>query len=240
MAAGESARTIGPIIAAGVISVWGLEGIWKLTPLGIITSIYLYFKLKDYKSEFNTSFKKENIKLAIAKTSSFFKKLTLFVLFNYTSKFSISLFLPLYLTKKGFSIESASIAYGILQGFGILGSFSAGRISDKIGRAKTLFIFSLFSAIFLFLFLGFSNIWLLSFLGFFLFAQSPILLALVHDIKTDAPTFINSIYMAINFGISSIIVLLSGFIAQKIGLELTFYISALLTFLSAFLALRLN
>ncbi|WP_342352867.1 MFS transporter [Caminibacter mediatlanticus] len=52
MVGGESARTIGPILAAGVISIWGLEGIWKLTPIGILSSIFLYYKLKDYTPKY--------------------------------------------------------------------------------------------------------------------------------------------------------------------------------------------
>jgi len=156
MVGGESARTIGPVLAAGVISVWGLDGIFKLTPIGILASLFLYFKLKDYKTSFNAKkFEKGEIKDVLNKIKPFFTILTLFILLNYTSKYAISLYLPLFLTHNGFSVESASVAFAVLQGFGILRAFFAGRFSDKIGRVNTLIISSLGSALFLILFLLF-------------------------------------------------------------------------------------
>jgi len=236
MVGGESARTVGPILAAGVISLWGLDGIWKLTPIGILSSLFLYYKLKDYTTTFNAKkLEKGEIKNVIDKVKKFFTILTLFILFNYTSKYAISLYLPLFLTHNGFSIEKASIAFGVLQAFGILGAFFAGRFSDKIGRVNMLIISSVGSALFLILFLLFFKkfLWiLLAPLGFFLFTSSPVLLAFVHDLKTDKPTFINSIYMGINFGVSSVIVYLVGLFGGIIGLFKTFEITVIFTLLS--------
>jgi len=244
MVGGESARTVGPVLAAGVISLWGLEGIWKLTPLGIISSVFLYFKLKDYKTSFNAKkIEKDEIKKEFLKVKPFFIKLGNFIFLNYTSKFSITLFLPIFLTQKGYSVESASVAYGVLQGMGILGALASGRISDRIGREKTLVLSSIGSAFFLGMFLMFYKeyLWLsLLPLGFFLFTQAPVLLASVHDIKTSTPTFINSVYMLLNFGISSLIVFLTGVFGDWIGLENTFKIALLLTLVSVFYARNIN
>jgi MFS transporter, FSR family, fosmidomycin resistance protein len=46
MLGGELARTIGPLMILGAISLWGLEGTYRLIPLGIIASIILYFRLR--------------------------------------------------------------------------------------------------------------------------------------------------------------------------------------------------
>ncbi len=244
MAAGESARTLGPILAAGIISVWGLEGIWKLTPLGILTSIFLYIKLKDYKTNFYAKkFEKGEVKQILKGVFPFFKSLSSFILLNYTSKVSLSLFLPVFLTQNGYSVESAGIAFGVLQGFGILGALFAGRFSDKIGRVKMLIISSVgvFLSLVLFLYFYKSTLWiLLAPLGFFLFSQSPVLLASVQDIKTKAPTFLNSIYMALNFGVSSILILIAEFLGEKFGLYTTFQLSAVLTLISIIPALSLK
>ena len=59
-------------------------------------------------------------------------------------------------------------------------------------------------------------------MGFFLFASGPVVLALVQDTDSEHPSFVNGIYMTINFGISSIMVLLMGFLGDKIGLNLTY------------------
>ncbi|WP_456470570.1 MFS transporter [Caminibacter sp.] len=233
MAAGESARTIGPLLAASVISMWGLEGILRLSILGIIASIFLYIKLKDYTPKYKAKkFETAEIKKTLRKVSPFFMKLGSFMMLNYTSKFSLSLFLPVYLTQNGKSPEFAAVAFGIMQAGGILGAFYGGRISDKIGRKKALLFQTIGASLFLILFLITNSIFILPFLGFFLFSQSPVLLAFTHDLKTDTPNFINSLYMFINFGISSLIVLFAGILGQHLGLFNTFEIAAVLTFLS--------
>ncbi len=241
MVGGESARTIGPILAAGVISIWGLEGIWKLTPIGILSSIFLYYKLKDYTPKYKAKkFETKDIKATLKKVKKFFIFIAFYIFLNNTPKYTLSLFLPLFLTKKGLSVEMASIYFGIFQAFGILGAFYGGRISDKIGRSNALYITTIGIAIFLTLFLWQSNIIFLAPLGFFVFTTSPIILAYVHDIKTDTPTFINSIYMAINFGISSITIYFAGIIAQKFGLNKMFEITILLTIMSLFFVYNLK
>ncbi|WP_456488129.1 MFS transporter [Caminibacter pacificus] len=233
MAAGESARTIGPLLAAAVISMWGLEGILRLSVLGIIASIFLYIKLKDYTPKYQAKkFETTQIKETLRKVSPFFIKLGSFMMLNYTSKFSLSLFLPVYLTQHGKSAEFGAIAFGIMQAGGILGAFFGGRISDKIGRKKALLFQAIGASLFLGLFLVMNSIFVLPFLGFFLFSQSPVLLAFTHDLKTDTPNFINSLYMFINFSISSLIVLFAGILGQHLGLFKTFEIAAILTLLS--------
>ena len=233
MAAGESARTIGPLLAASVISMWGLEGILRLSILGIIASIFLYIKLKDYTPKYKAKkFETAEIKKTLRKVSPFFMKLGSFMMLNYTSKFSLSLFLPVYLTQNGESPEFAAVAFGIMQAGGILGAFYGGRISDKIGRKKALLFQTTGASLFLIFFLITNSIFILPFLGFFLFSQSPVLLAFTHDLKTDTPNFINSLYMFINFGISSLIVLFAGILGEHLGLFKTFEIAAILTLLS--------
>ena len=233
MAAGESARTIGPLLAAAVISMWGLEGILRLSILGIIASIFLYIKLKDYTPKYKAKkFETAEIKKTLRKVSPFFIKLGSFMMLNYTSKFSLSLFLPVYLTQQSKSAEFGAIAFGIMQAGGILGAFYGGRISDKIGRKKALLFQTIGASLFLILFLITNSIFILPFLGFFLFSQSPVLLAFTHDLKTDTPNFINSLYMFINFGISSLIVLFAGILGEHLGLFKTFEIAAILTLLS--------
>ncbi len=230
MAAGESARTIGPLLVAMAISTWGIEGILKLSILGIIASIFLYIKLKDYTPKFKAQkFETTQIKKTLKKVTPFFIKLGGFMMLNYTSKFSLSLFLPVYLTHVGKSVEYASIAFGIMQAGGIIGAFYGGRISDKIGRKKALFIQTIGATTFLITFLITNSLFILPFLGFFLFSQSPILLAFTHDLKTNTPNFINSLYMFINFGISSLIIVFTGILGEYLGLFQTFKIAAILT-----------
>jgi FSR family fosmidomycin resistance protein-like MFS transporter len=72
----------------------------------------------------------------------------------------------------------------------------------------------------LFILLGdFFMIPILIFLGFFLFASNPVMLAVINEIKSERPAFINGVYMTINFGISATTVTLAGVLGDVIGLD---------------------
>src|SRR3972149_2862233 len=49
MLGGEFARGVGPLVILGGISIWGLEGTYRLFPFGLLASIFLYFKFKKIK-----------------------------------------------------------------------------------------------------------------------------------------------------------------------------------------------
>jgi FSR family fosmidomycin resistance protein-like MFS transporter len=46
MTGGELARTVGPMIAVGAVSLWGLEGYYPIMLFGILASIWLYFRFQ--------------------------------------------------------------------------------------------------------------------------------------------------------------------------------------------------
>jgi len=47
MIGGEIARTTGPLIILGAISIWGLQGTYKLIPFALLATIVLFYKLKN-------------------------------------------------------------------------------------------------------------------------------------------------------------------------------------------------
>ena len=68
---------------------------------------------------------------------------------------------------------------------------------------------------------------LLIMLGFFMFAATPVLLAVVNDIDSEHSAFLNGIFMTINFLFSALAVIIVGVLGDLIGLQLTFSISPL-------------
>ena len=87
-----------------------------------------------------------------------------------------------------------------------------------------LIISSVGSAISMSLFIYFESIYLLGVLGLFLFASGPVLMASVQDTNSHMPTFMNSMYMSINFGVSSIMVFGVGFLGDMSGLYTTYIV----------------
>ena len=247
MVGGELARTVGPLLITGGVSLWGLEGTWRLMPFGLVASLILYYRLKDFQFTQTKFTKKPEKGDAMAEVKRFlplFGVMGGFMFFQSAMKMATTLYLAVYLTEHGFSLWYASIALSVLQFFGVIGTFVSGTISDKIGRQKTLVIMSSGAAVTMTLFIFTTNIYilvlLLSFLGIFMFANGPIMLSVIHEVETKMPTFVNSLYMTINFSISSVVVLIMGLFGDKLGLDITYEIAAVLAFFAIPFALSLE
>ena len=237
MLGGEIARTLGPLLITAVISWWGLKNSWRVMPIGIIASFILYLKLRNIN--INQGFQKNKKEVGAKET---FKKLIPFfgiifgiTIFRAAMKLSLTLYLPTFLTKQGNSLWLAGISLAILQFSGAIGTFFAGSISDKFGRKNILLITSIINPILMWIFISTNGnlmIPLLVIMGFFLFASGPVLLALVQDTDSEHPAFINGIYMTISFGVSSLMVLLIGFLGDHFGLMATYRFCAIISIAS--------
>lgn len=230
MVGGELARTVGPLLVLAGVSWWGLEGVYRLMPIGILASFILYIKLKDFDIDRPLTKPKEkgDVKRLLKKYRLFFISIGFFIMAQSGMKSALTFYLPVYLVHQGQSLWYAGISLSILQFFGVLGTFLSGNISDKIGRKNMLLIASIGSTIFMALFIYSGNIIVLAFLGLFVFATNPVLMALVQDSSSHMPTFMNSIYMSISFGVSSFMVFVVGYLGDSYGLYFTYIISALI------------
>lgn len=231
MLGGELARSLGPLTIMGAVSLWGLEGTYKLIPFGLLASGILYFKLKKIKVEEKRVEweKKKNVKETFREYIPLFSTITGLVFFRSIMKGSLTTFLPTYLTEQGESLWLAGISLSILQFAGAGGTLFAGTISDRLGRRKTLLITWIILPVILWGFISLQGILtfpLLIILGFFLFATDPILLAVANEIKSDRPAFINGIYMALNFVMSAFAILVVGIIGDNFGLGVTYNIAS--------------
>ena len=226
MVGGELARTLGPLVATAAVSFWSLEETWKLMPPGILASVILYFRLRHYTPARHHREKPRqgDARLILREYGLFFTTLGGFILFNSIMKTALTLYLPVYLTEKGASLWYAGVSLSVLQGFGVVGTFLSGALSDRFGRQHTLLLSSVGTVLFMGLFSFFNSIVFLCFLGFFLFASGPVLLATVQDTDTRMPTFMNGMYMFVNFGVGSLMALVVGFMGDRMGLVLSYMI----------------
>ncbi|MGC9342078.1 MAG: MFS transporter [Bacteroidales bacterium] len=242
MLGGELARTAGPMVIYGVISLWGLEGTWKMMPAGFLASGLMYWRLRHI--EISSSIEKNGLKTNYFKI--FLKYLPIFsvtagiTLFLGAMKSSLTLYLPTFMISQGESHFFSDASLSILQLSGAVGTFISGTLSDKLGRTITLLIITIIAPLLMLLFLQSSGIWqiiILGILGLFLFAPTSVLLALIHDQKTNNMAFLNGTFMLLNFFISATMVTLAGFLADKIGFEITFRYAAFFSFGAVFVVL---
>ena len=233
MFGGEMARTVGPLTILGAVSIWGLEGTYKLIPFGLASSFLLFIRLRNVK--ISEHFKKKEKENSVNKTFKQFLPTFIIIagiiFFTSLMKSALSAFLPTYLTDQGESLWAGGIALSILQLAGAAGSFLSGTISDKIGRKSVLLFTVLISPVLMWVFVtvgGIFTIALLVLLGLFIFAVTPVTLAIINEIETDRPSFVNGVYMTINFLFGSVCVPIVGLLADWMGMENAYLISALL------------
>jgi len=234
MFGGEMARTLGPLVITGAVSLWGLEGTWKLIPFGILASFILFLRLRKIKISGN--FQKGDTQKGFWKTFKrllpFFAILIGITFFRAIMKSGLTAFLPTYyFNEKGETLWFANSALAVFQLAGAVGTILSGTISDRIGRKTALLIIATITPVFMFLFIssdGYLSFVFLVLLGLFIFAPGPVLLALVQDREKEKPVFANSIYMTVSFVTASISVVMAGSIGDWIGLENTYKLSAFL------------
>jgi FSR family fosmidomycin resistance protein-like MFS transporter len=237
MLGGELARSVGPLIITAAISYWTLEGVWRLIPVGICLSFLILLKInkveKDSKAVAQTYLKNDSHKEVMKYMLPIFATVAGVFFFQGLMKQALVTFLPTYMKSTGSTIFVSSIALSIMQFAGAVGTFTAGTISDYIGRKYALLIMAVLSPIFMILYTytsGTLALVLLALLGFFMFFTHPIILAFVHDRDTNRQSFVNGVYMTINFVIASIASFAIGFLGDRIDLVTTFRIGGYLAF----------
>jgi FSR family fosmidomycin resistance protein-like MFS transporter len=228
MLGGELARTAGPLVILGVIQLWGLEGTWKMMPLGFVASVILYLNFRRARLRPTPKTRSEGNYWDI-----FIRYLPAFVLtggytfFQAGMKASLSYYLPTYLTDAHqHSLSFADLSLTILQLSGAAGTFLSGRISDLLGRTRTLLFISIITPILMFVFMNVEGYWIIPVLiplGFFLFAPVSVMMAIVQDLNTGKKTFVNAIYMTINFFISSMVIPMVGVVTDHFSFRESYY-----------------
>jgi FSR family fosmidomycin resistance protein-like MFS transporter len=228
MVGGELARTAGPLIILGVISLWGLEGTWKMMPLGFVASLILYLNFRSAKFKPATSSRHHqegSYWRIFLRFSAAFALTGGYTFFQAWMKASLTYYLPTFLTDRGNTLQYSDLALTVIQLSGAAGALFAGTLSDKLGRMRTLLIISIATPLLTYWFLQLEGFWIFPVLlplGFFLFAPTSVMLATVQDLDTDKKAFVNSIYMTLNFFVSVMVYPIVGAIVDRVGFLPTF------------------
>jgi MFS transporter, FSR family, fosmidomycin resistance protein len=223
MVGGEFGRVLGPLVIVFAIEHFTLEkSPWVMT-LGLLTSLMLYFALKDIPVQLKEkSDTHAEIKSVVKKMNTFMLPLLGLLLMRSLLFAGSTMFLPTFLMERGDSLLFSGSALSVLEGAGIVGALLGGSISDKVGR-KTIISFSiLFTPIFTYLFLYsngfFSMIWL-ALIGFSMLCITPAIMAMVQENFQEDRSLANGLFMAANFITSSIGIFLIGKLGDNFGLH---------------------
>jgi FSR family fosmidomycin resistance protein-like MFS transporter len=227
MAGGGLGRSLGPILVVWALSIWGLNGIFRLMVLGWSASLFLYFQ---FRNVVYTPQEKPSFRAALPIFQRFFVPLALVILLRSTLIAALSTYLPIYLVQTGAPIWMAGAALSVLEIAGVTGALFIGPLSDKIGRRKSINISIIISVILVPIFLQVQG-WLifpvLLILGFFSLSTGTLFLALVQDHFFDHRATGNGFYLSISFLSNGLMLILIGMIGDRFGLEVAYLIGAI-------------
>jgi len=229
MTGGELARSVGPLVAVAAVSVFGLEDFYPVMIFGLLSTVWLYFKFRTAPVTRVSSKRRYSILETWRNLSYVLLPLSAILVARGFMHASMTAFLPTYIKMETGNLWLAGIALTLFEAAGVAGVLAAGSISDWFGRRKTLLISMLGAPLFLFVFTlsgGWLRVAALIATGFTLLSTTPVMLALVQENARQAPAAANGLFMMINFIARSAVVVIVGFVADRIGLNITYLISA--------------
>jgi len=229
MTGGELARSVGPLVAVAAVSVFGLEDFYPVMIFGLLSTVWLYFQLRTAPARQVSSNRKLSIRETWRNLSHVLLPLTAIMVTRGFMHASMTAFLPTYIKMETGNLWLAGIALTLFEAAGVAGVLAAGSISDWFGRRETLLVSLLGAPLFLLVFTlsgGWLRVAALIATGFTLLSTTPVMLALVQENARQAPAAANGLFMMISFIARSAVVVVVGFIADRIGLSATYLISA--------------
>jgi len=229
MTGGELARTIGPLIAVGAVSLLGLEGIWPVMIVGIAASAWLFVRFRNVDLSFHNNGNKSSLITTFKEMRHILMPLTFILLARSFMHGSMTAFLPLFIQNESGSIWLGGMALMLFEAAGVAGVLTAGSLSDYLGRRRVLLI-SLVGAPLSVLLFVISNDWVrmvsLVSCGFMILSTTPVMLALIQEHAKNSPAAANGMFMLIAFMARASMVVVIGMIADRSGLQSAYLVSA--------------
>jgi FSR family fosmidomycin resistance protein-like MFS transporter len=232
MAGGEAGRTLGPLVAVGLVSLLTLEGILPVALVGWAISFILYLRFKHTTLQ---PVRSVGFRTLAPEIRGYFLPIFLISLSRSFIITSLGVYLPTFLKSEGANLWAAGSSLALYQFAGVIGALSSGTLSDRLGRRRVLFSTMLISSLLLFLFLnlqGWITIPILILLGFLNLSFQPVMLALTQDHFPRTRSMANGVYMALNFISLSIASIVIGILGDRFGLRGAFLGSSAISLFS--------
>ncbi len=230
MTGGELARSVGPLIAVGAISLLGLEGFYPIMVFGMASSGWLFLKFKDVPIH-STGRQPTSLLGTWREMRHILLPLVAILIARGFMHAALLTFLPTLIQIRTHNLWLAGISLTIVEAAGVAGVLAAGSLSDAFGRRRVLFISLISAPIALLAFVwldGWMRFAALMVTGFTLLSTTPVMLAMVQENSVSSPAAANGIFMMTSFTARAAVTVVVGFVGDLIGLEATYICSAVL------------
>jgi FSR family fosmidomycin resistance protein-like MFS transporter len=232
MAGGELGRTVGPLLIVWAVSIWTLDGYYRIMVLGWVTSLILYWRLHDVPAQ---SDKRQNLRAMLPAVRRLFVPLLGIVVPRAFMLTALAVYLPTFMSRQGASLWVAGASLSIWELAGIGGALTGGTLSDRVGRKTVLLVAIATSSMLMFIFLNVSG-WLLVpvllALGFTALSTTPVMLAMVQEGVPHNRAMANGLFMSMTFLIRPLAAFIIGLLGDSLSLRSAFYISTIITLLA--------
>lgn len=229
MVGGELGRTFGPILVVSAIAVFGLENTPWLVVGGIAATGLLAFGLRAGAPGMTEPAKAGDFARAVYAVRHLLVPLSGLVIARSFMLAAFTTYLPIVLREQGASVWLAGASLSVLEGAGVIGALVGGTASDRFGRKRVLAASLLAAPALMVALLQLDRGWQLVVLlplGFAGLMATPALMASVQEAYPENRALANGTYMAFNFGLRSVIVVLVGALGDWFGMRAAFLICA--------------
>ncbi len=234
MVGGEVGRTLGPIVVVSAIAVLGLEGTPWLMVGGFLASALLFFGLQGVSSVPTHDTQSASFFRVTLSMRSLLLPLMGIVTARAFMMAASTTYLPIFFREEGASLWFAGVSLSLLEAGGVVGALLGGFASDVLGRKRVLAVSLAAAPMILFAlvhFTGWYRLPLLVALGCVGLMATPVIMASVQESFPSNRALANGIYMALSFVVRSIVVVLVGFLADRMGMRQAFQLCAALALL---------
>lgn len=228
MTGGEAARTLGPLIAVGMVSMGGLEGFYPIVIFAMLTSMLLYRQLASIEMP-DPPKRHMPIASTFREIQSVMIPLSGILTARAFMHSAMAVFLPVFIEQETGNLWLAGVSLAAYEALGVAGVLCAGSFSDLLGRRQVLFIAVVSAPLALFLFAvtgGIVRISMLLLTGFTLLSTTPVMLAVVQEHAIENPSAGNGLFMMVSFITRAVAIVVVGVLGDLFGLKNVYLICA--------------
>lgn len=235
MASGELGRTLGPMLVAGGVALFGLEGIWRLMFLGWIATAILFCRLRSVSGTAAGQGSQPSLRSFWKDSRRLMGQLGVMIFFRTFLQVALTGYLPLYMRDVfGADLTEGAFSLTILEAAGVVGAVTAGSLSDRVSRRVILLILFFLSCASVFLFVSVPAslvYWVLPVVGFFSLATTPVFLTILQTRFPRNRSLATGIFMSMGVVFRGLSTWGLGLLADQTDLGTVFRVCILLSLL---------